>query len=230
MIVQASLAWRWREPAPRFLGEFAVRLPAMPGLPPVSGEREFWLSAHAYVAPGAAAANDEVHLVPYDPSWPQQFADFAGWLKAELGDDFARRVEHYGSTAIPGMPAKPIIDVLVEVPSFVEARRRLLPLFNDVQWEYWWHAEHMVLIRRERLMGQRTHHVHVAPAGHRVWDGLGFRDYLRAHPQEAAAYAALKHELAAHWGQDRERYTEAKTAFVHEIAVKARGAQLCIHA
>lgn len=223
---QEALVWRWLEPAPRYLGEFAARLPAMPGLPSSLDVHEFWLSAHAYVALDAPdAGNDEVHLMPYDPAWPQQFAEFANWLRTHLRPDLALRIEHYGSTAIPGMPAKPIIDVLIQVPSFVEARQRLLPHFNREQWEYWWHSEHMVLIKRERLMGQRTHHIHIAPAGHRVWEGLIFRDYLLAHPQEAAAYAALKHELVSSWGQDRERYTVAKTAFVREIVAKAREEQ-----
>ncbi|MBN1936131.1 MAG: GrpB family protein [Anaerolineae bacterium] len=234
IVAQEALTWRWLEPAPdsslsdapRYCGEFAARLPALPNLPASPSAREFWLSAHAYVSLDAAAADsDEVRLVPYDPSWPRQFAEFAGWLEARLGADLALRIEHYGSTAIPGMPAKPIIDVLVQVPSFAQARRWLVPCFNNELWEYWWYAEHITLIKRDRLMGRRTHHVHVAPEGHRVWDGLVFRDYLRAHPHEAAAYGALKSELAASLGQERERYTEAKTAFIRQVVAKAQEAQ-----
>jgi len=70
-------------------------------------------------------------------------------------------------------------------------------------------------------MARRTHHVHLAPASHPVWDGLAFRDALRAHPDTAARYAALKGELATRYREDREGYTEAKTAFVREVTAKA---------
>jgi GrpB-like predicted nucleotidyltransferase (UPF0157 family) len=172
------------------------------------------------------ASNDDVELVDYDPSWPQQFTEFATWLCDLLGVDVALRIEHYGSTAIPGIPAKPIIDVLVEIPSFAEAKRVTIPRLNSERWEYWWYSDHMTFIRRERLMGRRTHHVHMAPRGHRLWEGLAFRDYLISHPQEVSRYAALKRELAENYRQDRERYTQAKTEFVREITSKA----LCSHA
>jgi len=69
-------------------------------------------------------------------------------------------------------------------------------------------------------MGIRTHHVHMAPRGHTLWEGISFRDYLRRHPGEAARYAALKRDLAARHAHDRERYTQAKTQFVREVMAK----------
>ncbi|OGN87617.1 MAG: hypothetical protein A2158_07455 [Chloroflexi bacterium RBG_13_46_14] len=160
-------------------------------------------------------------LVDYDPAWPDRFDEMAAWLRNTISPEIALRIEHYGSTAISGLPAKPIIDILMEVPSFYEARRNLIPLFNKPECEYWWYDEHMVFIIRDKSMGVRTHHIHVAPKDHRVWEGLAFRDYLRTHPGEAQRYAALKHELAELHGNDREAYTDLKTDFVREITDKA---------
>jgi GrpB-like predicted nucleotidyltransferase (UPF0157 family) len=70
-------------------------------------------------------------------------------------------------------------------------------------------------------MGKRTHHLHLAPAGHEIWNGLAFRDYLRTHPEEAARYASLKRQLAESHQTDRERYTEAKTEYVKKVTEKA---------
>jgi GrpB-like predicted nucleotidyltransferase (UPF0157 family) len=142
-------------------------------------------------------------------------------LREQLDPDIALRLAHYGSTAIPGMPAKPIIDILVEIPSFSAGRQRALTVMNDPAWEFWLYSGHMVLFRREECMGRRTHHVHLAPAGHDLWKGLAFRDYLRAHPEDAARYAALKRELAQTYRDDRERYTRMKTQFIEEINQKA---------
>ena len=145
----------------------------------------------------------------------------AGWLRNIVSPDIALRIEHYGSTAIPGIPAKPVIDILMEVPSFTEARRNLIPLFNKPECEYWWYDEHMVFIIRDRSTGLRTHHIHAAPKGHQVWQGLAFRDYLRTHPEDARRYATLKYKLAESHGNDREAYTDLKADFVNEIPFKA---------
>lgn len=219
---KVGLRWDWREcssPGPRpWVGEFspAGRAPDLPG--------RMLLWCNAYVGLHVAgAADDAIRLVDYDPAWPEQFAEFSLWLRAAIGDDIALSIEHYGSTAIPGMPAKPIIDVLVNIPSFDKAKRRVLPRLNDPQWEYWWYEDHLTFIRRNRLMGERTHHVHMAPRSHRLWQGIAFRDYLCAHPADAEAYARMKRALAASHSRDRECYTREKTEFVHEITRKAMG-------
>jgi GrpB-like predicted nucleotidyltransferase (UPF0157 family) len=223
---QHSIAWQWRacssSAGKRPIGEWAVADPAPSGDGATAVGREFWVSAHAYVRPREHDASaDEVHLADYSSSWPQQFAEFASWLVGYLGPDVALRVEHFGSTAIAGMPAKPIIDVMVEIPSFSEGKKRVLPLLSQEEWEYWWDAGHMVFIKRQKLMGQRTHHVHMAPRGHPLWERLAFRDYLRSHPEEASRYAALKVKLATAFREDRERYTEAKAEFVRQVTSTA---------
>lgn len=215
---QVPITWQWRtvSDAGRWLGEFSARCPEEWG----GGLFDFQITANSYLKRGEPI-DDNISLVDNDPAWPQQYSEFASWLGDILGAAVALRIEHYGSTAIPGIPAKPIIDVLVQVPSFDIARQAILPLLNREEWEYWWYEDHMVFIKRLSLMGIRTHHIHLAPSGHRVWEGIAFRDYLRIHPAEAALYAALKGELAGKYREDREGYTVAKTAFVQEIITKA---------
>lgn len=96
-------------------------------------------------------SEDQVELSGYDPAWPEQYSRFSDWLTTTIGPDIILRTEHYGSTAIPGMPAKPVIDILVEIPSFQEARKRLLPLCDTLKWEYWFNG-HITCIIRERLI------------------------------------------------------------------------------
>ena len=209
-----KIRWQWFElgyQAPkRWVGEFT----SASGSP-------FWISGNAYVNQNKNNSGiDAVELIDYDPSWPEQFTTFASWLKNLLGSDLIGRVAHFGSTAIAGMSAKPIIDVLVEIPSFAEAKKGILPRFNCKVWEYWWHEDHMIFIKRKKLMGRRTHHVHLAPKGHDIWNCLVFRDYLRSHPDDALRYQDLKYRLAGEYKTDRERYTQAKTEFIKEITSK----------
>jgi GrpB-like predicted nucleotidyltransferase (UPF0157 family) len=209
------ITWAWQRESPttsgRWLGEFS------------SGGRALLLAANCYVGPrrGAGTA-DDVLIAEYDPAWPRQAAEAAEWLHEALGAA-ALSVEHYGSTAVPGLPAKPVVDLLVEVTGFAEAAPTVLSALNDPAWEYWWYAGHMTFVRRDGLGGRRTHHVHVAPRSHPVWRGLAFRDWLRSHPDDATRYADLKRALAETWRTDRERYTIAKTRFVEEITEQAEG-------
>ncbi|NLF39915.1 GrpB family protein [bacterium] len=207
-VLSGAISWQWfsaGNDSPT--GEFRIER---------SGT-DMRMTANAYFAVDGASPPDEVELVDYDPAWPDMFGGMARWLAAAIGPDTALRIEHYGSTAIPGMPAKPVIDILIEIPSFEDAKRRAIPLLNSPLWEYWWYSDHMVFIKRETFMGARTHHLHMAPAGHEVWKGIEFRDWLRTHQADAERYAGLKRRLAAEHRSDREAYTRAKGEFVEEI-------------
>ncbi|MDQ7791007.1 MAG: GrpB family protein [Clostridia bacterium] len=225
IIRQEDITWQWLDQlesdSRRSVGEFTVSGPSQWLCSGYSDYREFWMFASAYVGLDKGGFQDQIYLVDYDSSWPEQFKEIADWLQSKLGSDVALHIEHYGSTAIPGMPAKPIIDILVEIPSFEEGKKRALPCLNSEMCEYWWYSGHMVLIKRKELMGERAYHIHMAPRGHGIWKGLVFRDYLRSHPEEAKRYALLKYRLAKSHRNDRERYTQAKTEFVHEIVAKA---------
>ena len=215
LVSQEDIAWVWSSDSPftahSLVGEFTTR-----------GGGKYWMSANSYSSGRETEADfdESPRLLEYDPAWPREFVEMAAWLRQTLGSDVALRVEHYGSTAIEGMPAKPIIDILVEVPSFLEAKRQALPLLNRPEWEYWWHSGHMLFLKRRGLMGERTHHVHLAPKGHDVWRGLAFRDHLRSHADYALQYAAMKRELALAHRHSREGYTDAKREFVLEVTAK----------
>ncbi len=199
---QAPTPWRWWAPTAA-IGEFSM------------AGADWWLSA---LAPfdTTRSLEDEVQVLPYSPLWPTRFSAMADWLRAELGGSIGR-IAHYGSTAVPGLAAKPVIDILVEISSFEQARRTLLPRLCGERWEYWWYSDHMLVVRRDCCMGPRTHHLHFAPLDHPVWNGIYVRDYLKSHPGEAARYAQLKAELAAAHAKDREGYTQAKDTFLREI-------------
>lgn len=222
---QEDVVWQWSDPGPggsgRLTGEFCAQGPEEWRSGDRPAVRDFRVTANAYVSPHQRAPADEVQLADHEPSWAQQFEEMAGWIRDQFGSDLALRVEHYGSTAIPGMPAKPVIDILVEIPSFPAAKKRALPCLNAEAWEYWWYRDHMLFVKRNGLMGPRTHHVHLAPRGHDLWQGLAFRDYLRSHAEDAARYAVLKQQLASAHRGDREKYTEAKAEFVAEITASA---------
>lgn len=166
-----------------------------------------------------AAIHEEVTLQKYDTRWPSLFAAererlllLAPQLPARLVD-----IQHIGSTAVPGLAAKPVIDMLAGVESMAAAEALLAPLCAN---GYTTSAEfNASLSDRKWLMrwadGRRTHHLHLVVHGGEVWaQRLRFRDALRADPALAARYAALKAALAAKHPRDREAYTEAKAAFV----------------
>lgn len=170
---------------------------------------------------------DEVALAEYDPAWPGMYEAEAARLRAALPPGLILAMEHFGSTAIPGLVAKPVIDILVAVPSVEEARALAVAPMGALGYAFW--ADNP---KRDRLFfvkglpptaPHRTHHVHMTERHGEMWQRLAFRDYLRGHPEEAARYAALKHELAARHREDREAYTEAKSAYVEAVLAMAHG-------
>jgi len=223
-----DVMWQWRHEhptsqGPELSGEFSVRLPPQwtgTGSPQV---RAFWMSVSAHGVQDLKSESEHVLLTAFDPRWGSLATECAHWLKGALGPEIALRIEHIGSTAIPGMPSKPVLDILVEVPSYRQARPKAIPLLSGDGWEYWWYQDHMIFIRRHPATGIRTHHLHMMEAGPELLKRLAFRDHLRTHPAEASAYAALKQRLALLYREDRERYTSAKAAFVEETVDKALG-------
>ena len=152
----------------------------------------------------------------YDPSWPVLFAALRAKLAATLGD-LAASIEHVGSTAVPGLAAKPILDIDVLLRSAEDlplAIERLAPLGYR-------HQGDLGIAGREAFVTPPRippHHLYVcrpdSPAFRRH---ILFRDYLRTHSADAQAYACLKRRLAAQFPDDRVAYTEAKSGFVTAI-------------
>ncbi len=169
--------------------------------------------------------SEHVVVVGYDSRWPTLFEAAARWLRETLGTDLVLDVEHFGSTAIPGMPAKPVIDMLVLVPSFERALHEAVPKLEAEGWDYIWRYDrppgHMMFIQKLAPQGPRTHHLHMATREHKLWERLYFRDYLIQHPNEAQKYADLKRELAEKFANDREAYTNAKGEYIQQITEQA---------
>lgn len=167
-----------------------------------------------------AAIHEEVALHAYDSRWPDLFVAERDRLLALFPLVFLD-IEHIGSTAVPGLMAKPIIDLLAGVETLGMARSLADALCEA---GYTTSAEfNATLTDRQWFMrsarGHRTHHLHVVVHGGPAWTRhLRFRDALRASPVLAARYAALKAELALQHPADREAYTRAKTAFVNSLS------------
>jgi GrpB-like predicted nucleotidyltransferase (UPF0157 family) len=179
--------------------------------------------------PAEAAHREPVEIVDYDPAWPQRFAEEAARLRALLPPQLLGRIEHIGSTAVPGLAAKPIVDVAVEVADLESVRRTVAPILEREGYAFLWRPssrgapdiDYAWFIRRDAA-GRRTHHVHMLPPGSPYWDRLTFRDHLRAHPEAAAAYGALKRQAAAEHPHDRRAYARAKTRFIRDVLRRAR--------
>lgn len=167
-------------------------------------------------------ARGTVRLAPYDPAWRRLFLAEAARLRAVLGGRVLA-IEHVGSTSIPGMDAKPVLDLMAAVPSLAEADR-LVPAVEALGYEL--RPDPEIPERRFFVRGRtarRTHHFSLAEPTSAYWrDTLLFRDWLRAHPEAAEEYRALKHALAARHAADRQAYTSGKTAFVHAVLARAR--------
>ena len=135
-------------------------------------------------------------------------------------------LEHFGSTAIPGMSAKPINDILVAVRSLAEVRGTVIEPLQRLGYVFWAEnpkTDRMFFVKGMTPYGvRRTHHIHITEPTEEKWLNLPFRDYLRARPGEAQHYPRLKRDLAIVHHAGREAYTDAKTAFVKEILTKAR--------
>ena len=174
---------------------------------------------------------EEVAIAPYDPGWAESFRREREHLQSCLPTELIRRIEHFGSTAVPGLAAKPIVDILVEVADLRATRARIAPLLGARGYEYFWRPTHgddgppfyAWFIKRHPRTGTRTHHIHMVE-GHFTehWDRLLFRDYLIDHPEVAIGYGILKARLATAHPQDRAAYTRGKTEFIVRVIEQAK--------
>jgi len=165
--------------------------------------------------------NESVRVDPYDARWPTRFEQERVALKRVLGQSVTGGIHHVGSTAVPGLAAKPIIDILVGIEELGSARVHIEPL-RELQYVHAPYRSGEMLWFCKPSPAARTHHLHLVPTGsERYRDELAFREYLRQHPDAVEAYANLKFALAARFEHDREAYTEAKASFVREVLRKS---------
>jgi len=165
-----------------------------------------------------------VVIVDYDPRWPALYEEEKDRIVAASGP-VVLAIEHIGSTAVPGLAAKPVIDIMVGIQTLDEAPALYDPL-AAIGYEYAPEFEELIPERRFFRKGPaefRTHHLHVVEFGDDFWvRHLLFREYLRRHAEAAHNYAQLKRKLAAQYGGNRQGYTEAKTDFIRGIEFLAR--------
>ena len=158
-----------------------------------------------------------VEIVPYDPSWPGRFEEEAKGLRRALALWLVGPIEHIGSTAIAGLAAKPVIDIMAGVET-LDASRPAIASLVDLGYCYAPYRENSEHWFCKPSFALRTHHLHLIPFESREWnETIAFRDYLRAHSQIATEYEDLKRGLARRYRFDREAYTEAKGPFVARI-------------
>lgn len=163
-----------------------------------------------------------VEVVPHDPRWRDAFEAEAKHVAAALGENVVA-VHHIGSTAIPNIFAKPVLDMLVEVRDIAEVdgrRSAMESLGYEVMGEFGIPGRRY--FRKDSREGVRTHHVHTFEAGSaEVERHLAFRDYMTAHPVEAQAYSDLKRRLAEEHPQSIDGYMDGKDGFVKEMDRRA---------
>ena len=170
--------------------------------------------------PGKSANERLITVEEYTESWVEEYKAEAERLREVFGELLVG-IHHIGSTSVPGLAAKPVIDFLVEaadIDRVDELNDRMLKLGYEARGEYG------IPSRRFFPKGgnQRSHHVHVFPVGHhRVKDHLLFRDYLRAFPEEARAYEKLKRSLADEFPHDIDGYCDGKDEFIKELNRRA---------
>ena len=172
----------------------------------------------------ARVVKEQIEILPYDPGWPQQFQQEKIHLRACLPKDLIGRIEHFGSTAVPGLAAKPIVDMLVEVKSLDRTKKEVAPVLERQGYDYFWRPSfgdntppfYAWFIKRDKA-GSRTHHIHMIEPDFQHWERLLFRDHLIEHPDTAREYARLKKQLSTEFQNDRIAYTQGKTQFISQV-------------
>lgn len=168
---------------------------------------------------------DEVVIVEYNPNWVFLFEQEAASIRTALDEDLITRIEHFGSTAVPALAAKPVIDLLVGARSLTEAKQVAVSQLEHLGYVYWFEnpdPQRMFFVKGLPPNSPRTHHIHMVEPDSVLWERLLFRDYLRKHSDEAARYAQLKYHLAQRFSNDREAYTMSKAEYIESVMQKAR--------
>ncbi len=172
---------------------------------------------------------ERIELADYDPAWPERFEAEAARLCRYFPQGCTHRIEHIGSTAVPGLAAKPIVDILIGVENFGPVVQDVAPAMEAAGYDYFLRPEfgddgprYPWFIGRGSC-GTRTAHIHVTLIDDQPkWDRVLFRDYLRRYQEAASSYAALKRDLVQRFPDDRAAYTLGKTAFIQKILTLAR--------
>lgn len=168
--------------------------------------------------------SDRIRIFEYDARWAELFEQERARLEPVLRDRLTGPVEHIGSTAVPGLPAKPIIDMLAVVDDYA-ACAEVFDRLTEMDWLVAPEPGDQAA-RKWSLChpdaGRRTHHLHLVEQGSPGWQTwLAFRDHLRVSPEDRAEYARIKRELASTDDQDRPAYRAGKAPFITDVLARA---------
>jgi GrpB-like predicted nucleotidyltransferase (UPF0157 family) len=170
-----------------------------------------------------------IQIVPYDKNWVNIFNSESKLIKDTLGDNIALKIEHFGSTAVDGISAKPTIDILVEIPFLTDnLKEMIIQKMTKIDYHFIWRTDeklpYMHFVKGYTINGFEGNifHIHMGDKTHPLWDRIYFRDYLRQNIKVAKEYESLKISLAEQFKYDREAYTNAKTEFVKRITEIAK--------
>lgn len=167
----------------------------------------------------------KVTIEPYNPQWPWEFEKESAILMAAIGDSYLV-IEHIGSTAVDGLGAKPIIDMMIGVKSISNVQKHVTAI-QQLGYKYYPEFETEMPFRRFFSKSNnkiKTHQIHLVETGSEFWDRhLLFRNHLRQHPSDKKLYQEFKESLAQQEWADINDYAAAKTGFIRRMEKKARG-------
>lgn len=168
-----------------------------------------------------------VNLSPYSSAWKEMY-EAEKTLLLEALHDKALRIEHFGSTSIPGMIAKDTIDILIEILDGDNFSNEIIQRLKTLDYDYILQTEgehqYMVFVKGYSPTGEKgqTFHIHMAPKAHKIWDRIFFRNYLTDNKAIARQYETLKNNLSEQYKFDRVGYRIAKTEFIQKITEEAK--------
>jgi GrpB-like predicted nucleotidyltransferase (UPF0157 family) len=171
-------------------------------------------------------AADSIQIVEYEQQWPGMFAAEREFLLSIVGKYVCGTIEHVGSTAVRGLSAKPIVDIMLGVQSLAGSKGAITLLVAKGYCYYPYKVDVMHWFCKP-TPEIRTHHLHLVPFQSDLWfERLAFRDCLRKNVDLATEYASLKHKLARQFKDERERYTQGKGPFIQDVLASLAGKTL----
>ncbi|WP_316851666.1 GrpB family protein [Pedobacter agri] len=168
-----------------------------------------------------------IEISEYDTNWPIIYKAERDRIVKNINPNFFSRIEHFGSTSVPGLSSKNTIDILLAVKFDDTKNQEFIEQMKNIGYDFNWQNEdenpHMVFLKGydPEKPKQQTYHIHAAPQDHILWNRIHFRNYLITHPEIAKAYEDLKKSLADKYKRERVKYRIAKTDFITEITKKS---------
>nr|WP_315423253.1 GrpB family protein [uncultured Pedobacter sp.] len=168
-----------------------------------------------------------IEISPYDANWPKLYEKERQLIEKNIDPALFSRIEHFGSTSVPGLSSKNTIDIMMAVEFEETSSHEIIAQMKKIGYDFNWQNEglspHMVFVKGydPEKPKQQTYHIHAAPQDHILWNRIHFRNYLITHHEVARAYEELKRSLADKYKNERVEYRIAKTEFIKEYTDKS---------